>query len=304
MNTTLSPHTGRIPCALLLAAAALSGPALAERGVAAHEALLPVTSVEIRLDLERGEVVTGIRTPFGVTPVRPAEFVARQFDWDAQRATVRAPRAIYDLDFSTGVDTDPEAADPVEAAILLNRGTARLSPGPDAFVFMRNNTVAGVRVAPLIRDANGVLSKGPEVQLDSAGALAPVAVGGQNLFGFAVDLDMWTERGYVPERGDVMGVVVSHDGAPGAGALVIAEIVAGDAPLFSTGPNAVGGGGGAANTFAYGGSGRSAGNAGGGGGSPPQNTPDTQIEEEIPAPGAGVVLGLGIAAAASRRRRR
>ncbi len=301
MNTTLRAHLGRIPCAPLIVAAALSGQALADQGVAAHEALLPVTSVEIRLDLERGEVVTGIRTPFGVTPVRPAEFVSRQFDWDSQRATVRAPRAIYDLDFSTTIDTDPEAADPVEAAILLNRGTARLSPGPDAFIFMKNNTVAGVRVAPLIRDANGTLSKGPEVQLDSAGALSPVAVGGQKLFGFAVDLNMWAERGYVPERGDVMGVVVSHDGAPGAGALVIAEIVAGDAPLFSSGVNGGGGSGGGPLAMGFSGGGRGSGNAGGGGGSP---TPDTPEVEEVPAPGAGLVLGLGIAAAASRRRRR
>jgi hypothetical protein len=299
MTTMLRAHLGRTRCAPLLLAAALSGQAVAAEGVSASEALLPVTAVQIRLDLERGEVITGIRTPFGVTPVRPAEFVSRQFDWETQRATMRAPRAIYDLDFSTTIETDPEAADPVEAAILLNRGTARLSPGPDAFVFIKNNTVAGVRVAPLIRDANGVLSKGPEVQLDSAGALAPVSVGGQKLFGFAVDLNMWAERGYIPANGDVMGLVVSHDGAPGAGALVIAEIVAGDSPLFSGGPNAAGGGGGAPLAFGSGGGGIS-GNPGGREGRPTQ----TDVEEEIPSPGAGIVLGLGIAAAAARRRRR
>jgi MYXO-CTERM domain-containing protein len=302
MNTMLRAHLGRSPCAPLIIAAALSGQALAGKGVSPDEALLPVTAVQIRLDLERGEVITGIRTPFGITPVRPAEFVSRQFDWESQRATQRAPRAIYDLDFSTTIDTDPEASDPVEAAILLNRGTAQLSPGPDAFVFIKNNTVAGVRVAPLIRDANGKLSKGPEVQLDSAGALAPVTVGGQKLFGFAVDLNMWAERGYVPTNGAVMGLVVSHDGAPGAGALVIAEIVAGDAPLFSGGPNGAGGGGGSPLALGLGGGGGISGNAGGR--DTPTPPPDTDGEEEVPSPGAGLVLGLGLAAAAARRRRR
>ena len=45
---------------------------------AAIDAILPVTGIEIRLDLSRGEVVTGIKTPFGVAHVRQPEFVARK----------------------------------------------------------------------------------------------------------------------------------------------------------------------------------------------------------------------------------
>src|SRR5690606_27158706 len=109
--------------------AAGSEPAPAVR---AADALLPVSGVDVRADLELGEVVVGIRTPFGVTPVRPAVFVAQRFNWETQRPDVRAPRALYDLDFSTTIDADPEAAEAVDAAVLLNQGSARLAPGPDA----------------------------------------------------------------------------------------------------------------------------------------------------------------------------
>ncbi|MGP1311084.1 MAG: PEP-CTERM sorting domain-containing protein, partial [Phycisphaerales bacterium] len=269
--------------------------ALAERDLRASDALLPVTNVEVRQDLQRGEVVMGIRTPFGVTPVRPADYVARKYDWQAQRVEIRAPRAIYDIDFSTTIDADPEASDPVETAVLLNRGLARLTPGPDAFVFLKHRDVANVRVAPLLRAVDGTLSRGASVSLDDSGALADVSVSGKNLHGFAVDLDMWVERGLVARDSDIMGLVIAHDGEPGAGTLAIAEIIASDAPLFSVGPNGAGGGG-IATLFSLGDAGfRGAG--GGGGGAPgPNNT-------EIPAPGAGLLFGLGLAAAAARRRR-
>jgi len=277
--------------------AAGSEPAPAVR---AADALLPVSGVDVRADLELGEVVVGIRTPFGVTPVRPAVFVAQRFNWETQRPDVRAPRALYDLDFSTTIDADPEAAEAVDAAVLLNQGSARLAPGPDAFVFLRHANVRGVQVAPLIRTAEGQLVKGQPVDLDDAGALAGVSVKGHDLHAFAVDLNVWVKQGHVAPDADIMGLVISHDGAPGAGALALAEIVGGDAPLFSVGPGAGGTGGGATPALAFGGVGGAAGSGGGGGGG---NDDDSNTEEEVPAPGAGLILGLGLAAAASRRRR-
>lgn len=294
MRTVVRTMRGVAVCALVTPALAGS-----TNGLSPEEAITPVTGVEVRADLQRGEVIVGLRTPFGLTPVRAAEFVAERFDWSRQTTEVRAPRAIYDLDFSTSVETDLENAAPIEAAVILHQGTARLAPGPDAFVFLKTDAVTGVRVAPLLRTAEGTLAKGPEIDLDSAGALTPIRAGGQTLYAFAVDLNMWVERGAIPRNGDIMGLVLSHDATPGTGALAIAEIVAGDAPLFSQGPGA-GTGGGFAGAFSLGaGGGRGSGGGGGrGGDDPPDN------DEEIPAPGAGLILGLGIAAAGARRRRR
>lgn len=273
------------------------------------DAILPVTGVDIRLDLERGDVVTGIRTPFGVAPVRQPEFVARKFNWDTQRADIRAPRALFDLDFGTTVASNPEQAEPVETAILLNSGSARLNPGPDAFIFLRGDTVTGVRVAPLLRDERGRLFKGPEVDVDTARDVAPVSIGEHQRFGFGVDLDMWAHRNALPARVSMMGVVVIHDGAPGTGALEIAEIVASESPLFSQGPGG-GGGGGFSEAFSIGGAGFRGSGAGGGGPAPDpfdddddDDPDDDDGETEVPSPGAGLLLGLGIAAAAARRRR-
>lgn len=300
-----------VPLGRLFALAALAASAHAAPRSGAFtpiDAVLPVTGVEIRLDLERGEVVTGIRTPFGVAHVRQPEFVARKFNWDQQRADIRAPRAIYDLDFSTVVETNPEQVEPVEAAILLNSGSARLNPGPDAFVFLRADTVTGVRVAPLLRGADGRLFMGPEVEVDTARDIAPVSIGKHRRFGFGVDLDMWIERNALPSRAGIMGIVVIHDGAPGTGALEIAEIIASESPLVSQGPGG-GGGGGYSEAFSIGGAGFRGASGGGGGGTPDpfdnddDDEPDDDGETEVPSPGAGLILGIAAAAAAARRRR-
>jgi hypothetical protein len=295
--------------AALVAIAASTHQASARSGpLEPIDAILPVTGVEIRLDLERGEVVTGIRTPFGVAHVRQPEFVARKFNWDNQRADIRAPRAIYDLDFGTVVASNPEQAEPVEAAILLNSGSARLNPGPDAFVFLRADTVTGIRVAPLLRDNAGRLFMGAEVELDTARDIAPVSVGEHQRYGFGVDLDMWIQRDALPAHARVMGLVVIHDGAPGTGALEISEIIASESPLFSQGPGG-GGGGGFSEAFSIGGAGFRGSGSGGGGPAPDpfddddDDDPDDDDETEVPSPGAGLLLGLGIAAAAARRRR-
>lgn len=294
-NHVSLPSRAMVARLATFAGAALAGAAFAAPGeFVATNAVLPVTSIELRTDLTQGAVVTGVRTPFGVTPVRPAQFVASRFNWDSQQADLRAPRAIYDLDFNTTIDADPEQAQPVEAAVLLSPGLARLAPGPDAFVFVRTKAVSGVRVAPLLRDDEGHLSKGDEVVLDTDRDLAPVSIDKDELFGFGVDLDAWVQRGRTPAGTRVVGLVITHDGAPGTGSLAIAEIIASDAPLFSQGGGA-GSGGGYAEAFSIGGG---FGNGGGGGGGG-----NDDGEEEVPTPGVGLVLGVGMALAASRRRR-
>lgn len=258
----------------------------------ARNAFFPVQRVDFRRELEHGDVATVVHTPFGATPTKPAQFVADRFDWEHQRIDTRAPRALYDLDFSTKVEVDPEAATPVETSVLLSSGSVLLSPGPDLFVFCAADAVSGVRVAPLLRTPDGRFAPGQAIEMDSAAHLGRVSEG---VFGFGIDIDAWINAGLIPGNATLMGVVIMHDGQPGSGSLAIIEIVGGDSLLFSEG-GGTGGGGGASGLLSLG-SGGYRGSGGGGGGEPRDG------EDEIPSPGAGLLLGLGLAAAAARRRR-
>lgn len=291
MRVTIRSILLAVACAPGVTNALASGtldPALHD-SVAAR-AFLPVGGVDFRADLEQGAIATVVRTPFGSSPTKAPQFVARRFDWDNQRIDIRSPRAIYDLDFSTTVEVNLETAEPVETAVLLSSGSLTLTAGPDVFVFCATDAVSGIRVAPLLRSSDGRFAPGQAIEMDTARALGKAREG---VFGFGVDLDAWFSAGLIPDNMTLMGIVISHDGAPGSGSLAILEIVASDSPLFSEGGGA--GGGGAPRALSLGGgSGRG---SGGSGGDP--RTP----EDPIPSPGAGLLLGLGLAAAASRRRR-
>lgn len=281
---------------VVMGAALAAGAAAQDASLA--DALMPVEEVNTSESDERA-MVTDVVTPFGRSLVRSPEFVTTGSEWATKGAKARASLRLADMNMAS----EPEPADnlyvgPTEAAVMFWRGYATMEAGPDVFVFDSIGRAKGVTVTPLYRLADETIVEGRSIAFDAESAMGSVQVRGRTVYGLGIDLDAWVKAGEVPERANIAGLVVRHDGR--GDRFEPSKFMMAEPPSQSSFESRFGGVDvGHLQHLASGGGG-TRGGGGGGGGDGRTVGPDT---DDVPAPGTALLIGLGAGAAGMRRRR-
>lgn len=267
-----------------------------------------VTGIDMKVDSALLAVATDITTTFGKAPIRQAgaSVIVRTHD---PESPARAPRYLTDPDF-TLAPFEPLDRGAMETRIHLPRGYRDLAAGPDVFLIDANGTARNVVVTPVYRMPDKTLREGPSSRFDMPYAAGLVNIEGVPLYGVGIDLDAWSVRGDTPKNGELVGLVVRHDG--GGGSLSLVKIFIADNLLYSElVVNEFGQDTPRRRGYQTGGGVRGGSGRGGSGARFPSPIEDPTPDEEdpvdtpeIPAPGTLLLLGAAALLGGGRRSRR